>query len=210
MCPVTPRRRKGPTPATIAAIVAAAALAIAGVMIFALERDDTNPASPATTGSVTTTATRPQEGTQLRVYLVRDGGIATTTRSAMATPAVGRAAVTELLSGVTADEQAAGLTTDIPDGTQLEALTIAGGHATVKLSSDLSSRGQAQVVFTLTQFPSVRDVVVETPAGTSRTLDRAALESLSPIILVEQPTPGQTVTSPLTVSGTSNTFEATL
>jgi Immunoglobulin-like domain of bacterial spore germination len=39
---------------------------------------------------------------------------------------------------------------------------------------------------------------------------RKALEDLSPIILVEEPTPGETVTSPFEVSGTANTFEATL
>jgi hypothetical protein len=79
----------------------------------------------------------------------------------------------------------------------------------------------AQVVYTLTQFPSVKrvqfkidgkpveaiggeGVVVDPPVG------RKAFEKQTPAILVESPTPGSVVTSPLRVRGTANTFEATL
>jgi hypothetical protein len=210
---VPTRRRPGPSPATIVAIVLAALLAVGAVTLFALTRTDGDGAgSPtgATAPGATTTATRPQEGTPLRVYLVRDGRIGASTRFAMATPAVGRAALTELLAGLTPPERDAGLTTEIPAGTKLERLTIENGHATAQLSNDLTPLGQAQVVFTLTQFPSVEDAVVVTPSGKTKPLDRVKLEGLSPIILVEQPAPGQTVASPLTVTGTANTFEATL
>jgi Immunoglobulin-like domain of bacterial spore germination len=41
-------------------------------------------------------------------------------------------------------------------------------------------------------------------------LDRSDLEDVTPVILVESPLPGETVTSPILVRGTSNTFEATM
>jgi hypothetical protein len=40
-------------------------------------------------------------------------------------------------------------------------------------------------------------------------VNRSNYESLTPAILVESPTPGETVTSPVTITGTANTFEAT-
>ena len=41
-------------------------------------------------------------------------------------------------------------------------------------------------------------------------VDRAAFANITPLILVESPTPGQTVGAPLHVHGISNTFEATV
>ena len=58
----------------------------------------------------------------------------------------------------------------------------------------------AQVVYTLTSFPTVQSVNGKT---------RADVEAFVPPILVEQPSPDETVTSPLHVTGTANTFEAT-
>ena len=76
----------------------------------------------------------------------------------------------------------------------------------------------AQVVFTLTQFDTVDSVNIRidgeevdgiggegVPASD---LDRSDFEDQSPAILVESPNPGADVSSEFTVSGTSNTFEA--
>lgn len=117
--------------------------------------------------------------------------------------------------------------TEIPAGTQLRDLAIADGVATVDLSSDFTSGGGAfsmrarvaQVVFTLTQFSSVEAVrflidgqPVEAIGGEGVVVDpppgRAAFEDLLPLILVEAPGPGETVRSPLRVTGSANTFEA--
>ena len=79
----------------------------------------------------------------------------------------------------------------------------------------------AQVVHTLTQFPSVRRVgfriegePVDAIGGegvvVSPPVDRAAFEDQAPAILVESVGPGDVVSSPLRVTGTANTFEATL
>ena len=79
----------------------------------------------------------------------------------------------------------------------------------------------AQVVYTLTQFPTVRRVAFELdgePADTiggegvvvSPPVDRGDFEDQTPAILVENVGPGDDVQSPLRVTGTANTFEATL
>ena len=63
----------------------------------------------------------------------------------------------------------------------------------------------AQVVYTLTQFPTVDSVRFEAGGKAS---GRADYEAETPRILVEAPLPFDTVTSPVRLAGTSNTFEA--
>jgi germination protein M len=212
---VTARRSRGPgAPFYVAVVLLVLLLVAGGALAYLLRNRDhaaagTTPAAATTQTTVGTTAT-PAASTQLVVFFVREGKLGVAARSLHVTPGVGRAALDALLTGPTAQEQADGLGTEIPSGAAIESLTVANGHATVKLSSDLDELATAQVVFTLTQFPTVHDVVVVTPSGTSKPLDRTKLEALSPIILVEQPAAEDTVTSPLRVSGTANTFEATL
>lgn len=78
-------------------------------------------------------------------------------------------------------------------------VSIAGGDAKVT-GADLTGAALAQVVYTLTQFPSVKSVNGKT---------RADVEDFVPAILVEHPVPGEQVTSPVRVTGNANTFEAT-
>jgi hypothetical protein len=88
----------------------------------------------------------------------------------------------------------------------LESLSIAGGVASVELSKPLSTeRAEAQLVYTLTQFPTVRrvDYGADAPVG------RRAFEQQTPAVLVESPLPGDSVESGFEVTGTANTFEAT-
>jgi spore germination protein GerM len=195
--------------------------------------DDAAPTTPTTTASGTTSTPTETGGvastTPLRVYFVRLERMGAAGREVQATPAVGAAALRELLAGPTAEDQGADLGSEIPSGTKLNGLTIDNGVATVDLSKAFESGGGstsmqlrvAQVVYTLTQFPSVKrvqfkidgkpveaiggeGVVVDPPVG------RKAFEKQTPAILVESPTPGSVVTSPLRVRGTANTFEATL
>jgi hypothetical protein len=183
---------------------------------------------PGTTTEGPPTTTGVAETTSVLVYLFRDderAGVAR--RTVPATRAVGAAAMRELLKGPAVEEKDAGLGTLIPEGTKLLGLSVSGGIATVDLSHEftsgggsLSMRGRvAQVVHTLTQFPSIRrvrfaidgepaeaiggeGVVVDPP------VDRADFEDLAPAILVESPAPGDAVSSPLRLRGTANTFEA--
>ncbi len=75
-------------------------------------------------------------------------------------------------------------------------------------TGSLGAGGQAalaQVVYTLTQFPTIERVAVD--GGEPFT--RAEFEDFAPAVLVESPLTGETVTSPLRITGTANTFEAT-
>lgn len=210
--------------------VSVAVLALAGC---AGGDDDAAPTAPPTTAPGTTTTSSETDGqtstTALRVYFVRNDRMGAAGRDVQATPAVGGVALRELIAGPTATDREAGLDSEIPTGTQLNGLTIDNGVATVDLSRAFQSGGGstsmqlrvAQIVYTLTQFPSVKRVrfridgkPVEAIGGEGVLVDppvgRAAFEKQTPAILVESPTPGSVVTSPLRVRGTANTFEATL
>jgi hypothetical protein len=120
------------------------------------------------------------------------------------------------------------MTSDIPAGTTLRGVKIAAGVATVDLSSAFATAGTksamtarlAQVVYTLTQFPSVKGVLFEV-GGTALTSfgatgmslahpqRRADYEAVTPPIFVESPAPFDEVTDTLRVSGTADVFEAT-
>lgn len=215
--------------------------------------DATSPAglaSPSTTPSATATAeptatatTEPtptpeatptetpdtEETRQVTVYFLRDEKIAAASRSVPAAD-LRRAteALEELLKGPTEAERAAGLSTAIPEGTELRGVNIENGVATVDLSGTFESGGGsfsmgarlAQVVYTVTQFPTVQEVQfrldgepVEVFGGEGIILDhpvgRANYEDFTPAILVESPMVGDVVESPVRIHGTANTFEAT-
>lgn len=141
------------------------------------------------------------------VYFIRDGRIAPAERSVKETHAVGTAALRELIKGPTSGERAEGFRSFVLAGTRLLSLSIADGLARVEMTpSPDSTEARAQVVHTLTQFDTVRAVVF----GAGGRLTRRDFEDVAPAILVESPAPGADVASPLRVSGTANTFEATL
>ena len=119
-------------------------------------------------------SSKPSGTTIVRTYFWLGGGqgsagLVATLREVPGTKAVATAAVNALLAGPTALESRNAISTAVPDGTQLLGLTIEGGVATVNLSSEFASGGDAnaaqtrigQVVYTLTQFPSVKSVVVQ-------------------------------------------------
>jgi Immunoglobulin-like domain of bacterial spore germination/Sporulation and spore germination len=137
-------------------------------------------------------------------YFLRDGKVAAARRTVPRTPAVASAALAVLAAGPTADERATGLTSDVPRDAAFEDLRVAAGIAHLTPSRGLSRRAQAQVVYTLTQFPSVR--AVELGGGELR---RSDFEQETPAILVESPVTGDTISSPVRIRGTANTFEAT-
>jgi hypothetical protein len=165
----------------------------------------TTSAAPAPTAPISsTTAPAPEPKLAIRVYFVRDGRVAPVRRLVPSTPAVGQAALNELQAGPTGDERAAGLSTAIGN-LRLTGLAIRNGEADLGELTHVSQLAEAQIVFTLTQFPTVRKVRIGDDV-----LDRSDLEDVTPVILVESPLPGETVASPLVVRGTSNTFEATM
>ena len=171
------------------------------------------PGEPATRTSAppppaTTTATSSSSMTApkiaVRVYFVRDGRVAPVRRFVPSTPAVGQAALDALAAGPTASERANGLSTAI-GLLRLSGLSIRDGEADLGRLTHVSQLAEGQIVYTLTQFPTVRKVRIGDDV-----LDRSDLEDVTPAILVESPLPGDTVSSPIAVRGTSNTFEATM
>lgn len=182
--------------------------------------------TPTTTTSGSTTSTPPVDQTEVRSYFLRDEKVGPVAREAT-DGAVAAGAIEGLLAGPTEDEQQLGLSSAIPAGTELLGVVIEDGIATVDLSDEFGSGGGsasmmgrvAQVVFTLTQFPTVDSVLFElegepvTALGGEGLLleepqTRADWEDLAPAILVEAPLPFAVVTSPLRITGTANTFEA--
>ena len=171
----------------------------------------------------------PEATTDVTIYLVRGEGLGVARRTVAETEAVARAALEELLAGPTDEDAEAGLATEIPEGTRLNDVSVADGVATVDLSEEFESGGGSlsmqlrvsQVVFTLTHFPTVESVefmidgqLVEAIGGegiiVSPPVSRAAFaDNTAPAIFLETPAPWQEVSSPLRLTGMSNTFEAT-
>lgn len=141
------------------------------------------------------------------VYWLRGGKVWPALREPEVAGLDERTILEELLAGPTKQERAdLAFTTAIPEETEVLDLDISGRIARVELSAELSEEAVAQVVYTLTTplFPGVEWVEIQ---GKSHT--RADFEDLTPAILVESPLSFEEVTSPLRVSGTANTFEAT-
>jgi spore germination protein GerM len=192
-----------------------------------------NPGPTSTTlAPSTTTTTAPKapvtDLSEVTVYLIANEHVVAAGREVegAATP---EAAVRALLAGpVGAIESDLGFTSAIPAGTVLHSVSVDGSVATVDLSQQFASGGGslsmqarvAQVVFTVTQFMPIDHVRFRldgTPVSTIGgeglivdNVDRAAFAGVTPLILVESPTPGETVGAPLHVRGMSNTFEATV
>jgi germination protein M len=152
--------------------------------------------------SGTTSSTTSRDEMTLTAYFLHDGKVAPARVSLPRRSGVETAGVQALIDG-----PPAGLQTALPEGIEDFYVTIADGTASVSLhpAPDLSPAAEAQIVYTLTQFPTVKRVRLY--AGP---LTRSDFEDETPIILVESPTPGEAVSSPIRVRGTANAFEATL
>lgn len=163
--------------------------------------------------------TAPPTGTiTIQLWFARDGRLSPTRRTRPATLATSRLALTELTAGPSAVEDRAGLTTGLTAEAGFTIEGISGGVETVRFGPAFSAGGaaavrlrQAQVVYTLTQFPTVSGVRFTRdgqPAGTH--VGRGQYADLLPPIVVLDPVIGQRVTSPITVTGTADVFEATV
>ena len=188
-------------------------------------------AGSETTGSGETGASSTSAGSTglvtYQVWFTRDESLFMVTRTQEATPRIGSAALEALLAGPDTREQAAAVGSQIPSGTQLLGLSVDNAVATVDLTSEFESGGGsasmnmriAQVVYTLTQFPTVKGVLfeldgrrVDVLGGEGVIVDqpvtRKDFRSLLPAILVVSPQIGERVGSSVTVSGSANVFEA--
>ena len=184
--------------------------------------------SPSPTGSTTPFPSPSPDPTREMTYELwfnYDGSLFVTHRTEPFTPAVGRRAIEALLDGPTAEERAAKVGTSINAGTRLLDLTIDDRVATVDLDSTFIAKetlasvvsSLGQVVYTLTQFDSVQGVVFEVEGDPLFELfgdpgmdiqRRADFVDQLPFILVESPGIGERVSSPVTIAGTADVFEA--
>lgn len=212
-----------------AAVLATIMLAACG----AISSPGTSPtvsASPALTPSSSPTPSAspmstPAPLTTVAVYFIRNDKMTVAHRQVTRGDAVG--ALAALMMGPTAMERSLGASTSIPSDTHFLYVSWDGLYATVNLSHQFAFGGGsfsmssrlAQVVFTVTQFAPIKyvafqldgkPVTVFSDEGIvlDRSVTRANYEELSPAILVESPAIGETVSSPITVKGTANTFEA--
>lgn len=176
--------------------------------------------SSAPTSPSPTQSPSPTRSFAFEVWFLQNGKLFVTRRREAFGPGVAKIALEALLRGPTGRERKARVDTAIPNATTLRSIKLDGGIATVDVSSDISgTSGEeelrlalAQVVYTVTQFPTVKAVRLEFQGRSigTRKLTRRTFLSLLPAILVETPAIGQSVSSPVIVRGTANVFEATV
>jgi hypothetical protein len=187
-----------------------------------------SPAGPGATPS-------PAAGTTtVRAYFylgsfTDNAGLVPVLREVPKTQAVGAAAMRELLAGPNARELGASpaMYTTIPDGTIFLGLQIDGGIATVNVSKEFEQDGDvsatrrlAQVVYTLTQFPTIEGVRFQldgAPVATfgsegialGQPVSRTSYTDALPAIFVDRPAWGGVLGNPARIVGLTDVFEAT-
>jgi hypothetical protein len=185
--------------------------------------------STSPSGSPTTPSPSPSpiptRSVTYEVWFNYDGYLFVTHRTEPFTDGVGTRALQILLGGPTNEESAAGVSSAITPGTDLLGLLIDHGVATVYLSEAFTAEetpaiavgSLSQIVYTLTQFDSIDEVLFDVNGvpltnfggyeldGPQR---RADFADQLPFILVESPGIGQRVSSPVTIAGTADVFEA--
>lgn len=156
-----------------------------------------------------------------KLYFVRDGKLAVARRSVPLSPTPAADSLRRLFAGPTASERRSGLTTRIPSGSAVRWVRKCGNVASVNLSARFAPGGTlalnaqlAQVVFTLTQFPTLKLVrffidgketqaAGSSPSRRFRVLGRHAFASYLPAIFLESPGASQRVRSPLLIEGSA-------
>ena len=174
----------------------------------------------ATTTPTTTTTTTSGPTIPVQAYFYLGAALVPVVVDVPKTGAVATAATRALLAG-----PPSGYRTALPGGTKLDDLTIARGTARASFSARLADAprtAQAQIVYTLTQFPTVARVNIEaggsplslsngaedTIAGPATRTDYADLTPNAQIF-VSAPLRDSTISSPVRIFGTASVFEAT-
>ncbi len=198
------------------------------------------PKAKSQAGARLKSPTPAQKLVPLKIWLVRGKGLVQRSRAHPKTVRVATAALQELLAGPTeAERSGSAITTAIPGGTRLLGIAIDNGVATVDLASQFQAGGGsgslqlrlAQVVYTLTEFPTVKRVRFELDGSPVNVLSNQGVVSDHPVgrkdygepdcagipaskqgfVVVNSPRPGDDVgPQPFTVRGCSSSFEGTL
>ena len=187
------------------------------------------PTAGPTSGPSAAPSKAPVETIIVRAYGVLPGepgveGLVPTLHTVPMTDAVARAAMEQLLAGDLAD----GVDSAVPAGTRLLGLTIRDGVAIVDLSGEFEAGGGSassfyrlgQVVYTLTQFSTVRSVLFQVEGRTVTTFgpegivldgpqSRDDFLDLLPAVFVDRPAFEAAIGNPARITGNANVFEAT-
>lgn len=181
----------------------------------------------------------PVDTTMIRLYYVAPGGdsrgrpgpfLVAVQREIPSTPGIARATLDELIEGPSSSDAALidGIASSVPSDTLVLGINIDDGLATVDLSREFESGGGsfsmlarlAQVVFSVTQFPTVNAVEflldgepVTVFSGEGIEIDgpatREDLVDLLPRVFVDRPAAGAEVAGgSLRMTGTAAVFEA--
>jgi hypothetical protein len=159
-------------------------IALSGAVAGCGGSNDASTTLPTTTSPPTTTAPAPAPIT-VTVFRVRDGHLVADAARVGGTRAVAAASLTAL-----------GLAAPI---------SISNGTATVE-RDDATPEQVAEMVYTLTQYPTIQRVDVAGKTG----LTRADVAEFVPPILVERPAAGTTTGKAIAVSGSASVYEATV
>jgi germination protein M len=172
-------------------------LALAVVLLAGCGDDESQ---QTTTETTTTTG----ELSRTRVYFLLEENVWPVAREISEEGDAATEIVEQLAAGPTEDEQAIGLVSTFP-AQAVTVSAVANGVATIEVVEELTIEQRAQLVYSLTALESlVQSVELD---GESYT--RADFEEQTPHVLVESPLAFEEVGSPVTASGTANTFEAT-
>jgi len=210
--------------------VAVAALLLAacsgGISPKLSQGSTTTSTTPPGSTTTTTHPKRPKPATtQVALFFDRGTALGVAHRS-VPVASVRYAALRALFAGPDPSEQAAGLRTSIPTGSILEGLSFNGSLAYVSVNSGFFAAASttemtlrlAEIVYTLTEFSGVTSAQFYVHGATlsnvdgiptSRPLDRTDLAVAVGDFLLVSPAVGDTVTSPVTISGLSE-FSGTL
>jgi spore germination protein GerM len=189
--------------------------------------------SPSSQPSGASSPSTPVETMVVRAYYVLDGdagvaGLVPTLRVVPKTAGVARASMEALLDADKIHKTYPQIETAIPAGTKLLGISIKNGVATVDLSREFESGGGSasalyrlgQVVYTLTQFSTVRSVLFQVEGQTVTTFGpegivlegpqaRKDFRNQLPEIFVDRPAFGAAAGNPARVTGNADLFEAT-
>ncbi len=192
----------------------------------------TGPSIPPSAGPSPRPSATPAETMIVRAYFILRGdpgveGIVPTLRVVPKTTGVARAAMEALLDSGTIRDAYRDISTAIPLGTKLLGISIRNGVATVDLSREFESGGGSasafyrlqQVLYTLTQFSTVRSVLFQVEGRTVTTfgsegvvldgpMERGDFADLLPSIFVDRPAYGAAANNPARITGNANVFEA--
>jgi germination protein M len=202
--------------------------------------DEPSPTTQPTTEPTDPDATEDDDATTtVTLYFIAPGGdtpgraepfLVAVQREIPATQRIALATLRELVDGPSAAEAAMidGISTAVPAQTLVLDVTLADRVATVDLSREFESGGGsfsmfsrlAQVVYTVTQFPTVDEVVFELDGRPVTVFSNEGIEidgptsradwvDLLPTVFVDSPAAGAEVSGSTRITGMAAVFEAT-